>query len=262
MKRILILGLAALAGGCATPTTAPEVSIPYDQREVKSDKGGKNRAQIHTQLAANYYVGRNYAVALEEATKALQDDSNYVPALNILGLTYMELGQDAAAQQALEKAISINPGDSDTRNNYGWFLCRGKKQQDEAIRQFMLAVRNPLYQTPERAYVNAGDCSRDKGDLAAAEGYYQKALQQRPGYARALLGLAELNFRRGQYKESRTQMEQYRQAAAPTAESLWLLVRLERKLGDKKAEAEFGRELRRSYPNSPETGLLQAGKYE
>jgi type IV pilus assembly protein PilF len=262
MKRILILGLVALAGGCATQTPAPEVSIPYDQREVKAEKGTKERAQIHTQLAANYYVGRNYAVALEEATKALQDDPNYVPALNILGLTYMELGQHAAAQQALEKAVSINPGDSDTRNNYGWFLCRSKKQPDEAIKQFMLAVRNPLYQTPERAYVNAGDCSRDKGDLAAAEGYYQRALQQRPGYGRALFGLADLNFRRGQYKESRGLMDQYRQSAAPTPESLWLLVRVERKLGDRKAEAEFGRELRRSFPNSPEAGLLQAGKYE
>lgn len=262
MKRVLILALSLMAAGCATQGAAPEVSIPYDQREVKADKGNRERAQIHTQLAANYYVGRNYAVALEEATKALQDDSNYVPALNILGLTYMELGQEAAAQQALEKAISINPGDSDTRNNYGWFLCRSKKQQDEAIKQFMLAVRNPLYQTPERAYVNAGDCSRTKGDLAAAEGYYQKALQQRPGYARALLGLADLDFRRGQFKESRALMDQYRQSASHTAESLWLLVRLERKLGDKKAEADFGRELRRGFPNSPEAGLLQAGKYE
>lgn len=262
MRRVLILALSLLAAGCATQGTAPEVSIPYDQREVKSDRGSRDRAQIHTQLAANYYVGRNYAVALEEGTKALQDDPNYVPALNILGLTYMELGQDAAAQQALEKAVSINPGDSDTRNNYGWFLCRSKKQEDEAIRQFMLAVRNPLYQTPERAYVNAGDCSRTKGDLAAAEGYYQKALQQRPGYPRALLGLADLDFRRGQFKESRALMDQYRQSASHTAESLWLMVRLERKLGDKKAEADFGRELRRGFPSSPEAGLLQAGKYE
>lgn len=262
MERILVLGLTLLAAGCTTQSTAPAVSIPYDQREVKAEKGGRERAQIHTQLAANYYVGRNYAVALEEATKALQDDPNYVPALNILGLTYMELGQDAAAQQALEKAISINPGDSDTRNNYGWFLCRSKKQEDEAIQQFMLAVRNPLYQTPERAYVNAGDCSRTKGDLAAAEDYYEKALQQRPGYARALLGLADLNFRRGQYKAARALLDQHRQSSSATAESLWLMVRIERKLGDKKAEAEVARELRRGFPNSPETGLLKAGKYE
>jgi type IV pilus assembly protein PilF len=262
MKRTLVLCLAALAASCAKPTTAPEVSIPYEQREVKGEKGAKDRAQIHTRLAANYYVGRNFAVALEEATKALQDDPNYVPALNILGLTYMELGQDGPAQQALEKAVSINPNDSDTRNNYGWFLCRSKRQEDEAIRQFMLAVRNPLYQTPEKAYVNAGDCARTKGDLAAAEGYYQKALQQRPGFGRALLGLADLHFRRGQYRESRTLLDQYRQGSAATAESLWLQVRVERKLGDRKAEAESARELRRVFPGAPETALLQAGKYD
>jgi type IV pilus assembly protein PilF len=262
MKHLLPVLVAVLLGACARPTPAPEVSVPYEQREVRSEKGPRERAQIHTQLAASYYVGRNFAVALEEATLALRDEPNYVPALNILGLTYMELGQDAAAEQAFEKAISVNPNDSDTRNNYGWFLCRSKRQVDEAIKQFMLALRNPLYQTPEKAYVNAGECSRNKGDLAAAEDYYQKALQQRPGLGRALLGLADIDYRRGQYKNARALLDQYRQSSSATAESLWLLVRLERKLGDKKAEAEFARELRRGFPDSPETGLLQAGKYD
>ena len=38
MKRVLILALSLMAAGCATQGSAPEVSIPYDQREVKADK--------------------------------------------------------------------------------------------------------------------------------------------------------------------------------------------------------------------------------
>jgi type IV pilus assembly protein PilF len=261
MRRLVIVLLAAVAAGCAKPSPAPDVSIPYDQRESKSERDPKERARIHTSLAAMYYAGREYAVALEEANTALRDDSSYVPALNVLGLTYMELGQDAAAQQAFDKAISINPSDSDTRNNYGWFLCR-TKHEDEAIKQFMLALRNPLYRTPEKAYTNAGDCARNKGDLKAAEDYYTQALQIRPGAGNALSGLAEINFRRGDYKQARALLDRYLQSNSPTAETLWLAVRVERKLGDRQGEADYGRRLRREFPDSAQARLLQSGKYD
>ncbi|HSD60244.1 MAG TPA: type IV pilus biogenesis/stability protein PilW [Burkholderiales bacterium] len=261
MKRLVLLPLALLAA-CATQQAAtPDVSVPYNQREVQGQKEPSERAKIHTSLAANYYVGRNYAVALEEANKALQDDSSYVPALSILGLTYMELGQDGQAQQAFDKAISINPSDSDVRNNYGLFLCQ-RKQQEEGIKQFMLALRNPLYQSPERAWANAGDCARSKGDFAAAETYYTRALERRPGFGRGLLGLGELSYRRGDYKDSRAMLDRYAKENPPTAESLWLGVRTERKLGDRQAEADLSRQLRRTYPESPQAKLLQGGKFD
>jgi type IV pilus assembly protein PilF len=261
MKRVLILLVAASAAGCATPEPPSEVSIPYEQRDTRTERDPADRAKIHANLAGMYYAGRQYAVALEEANKALQFDPDYVPALNVLALTYVELAQDSAAQQAFDKAISINPNDSDTRNNYGWFLCR-RKHEDEAIKQFMLALRNPLYQTPEKAYMNAGDCSRNKGDLQAAEGYYEQALKIRPGAGRALSGLAEIKFNRGEYKQSRELLDRYLAGNRPTAETLWLAVRVERKLGDRQAESDYGRQLRRGFPDSAEARLLQAGKYE
>ena len=260
MRQLLVLAAAALAA-CASQPQAPEVSVPYEQ-QTQAQKDPKEGAKIHTSLAANYFVGRNYAVALEEANKALLGDPSYVPALNILGLTYMELAQDGPAQQAFDKAISINPGDSDTRNNYGWFLCRRMQQPDEGIKQFMLALRNPLYQSPERAWANAGDCARAKGDFTAAEGYYAKALERRPGLGRGLLGLGELSYRRGDYKDSRAMLDRYAKENPPTAESLWLGVRTERKLGDRQAEADLSRQLRRAYPESPQAKLLQGGKFD
>ncbi len=261
MRQLLVLSAAALAA-CAGQPPASDVSVPYDQRETQAQKDPREGARVHTSLAANYFVGRNYAVALEEANKALQDDPSYVPALNILGLTYMELGQDGPAQQAFDRAVSINPGDSDTRNNYGWYLCQRKQQPDEGIRQFMLALRNPLYQSPERAWANAGDCARAKGDFAAAEGYYTKALERRPGFGRGLVGLGELSYRRGDYQDCRTLLDRYAKENPPTAESLWLGVRTERKLGDRQAEAELSRQLRRAFPDSPQVKLLQGGKFD
>lgn len=251
----------AVAGGCAAPDKAPDLSVPYEQREIQGDRSSIEKAQIHTHLAMLYYAGRNYAVALEESNKALQENSSYVPALNMLGLTYTELGENSTAQRAFERAIAINPNDSDTRNNYGWFLCRTKRE-DEGIKQFMQAVRNPLYQTPEKAFNNAGDCARSKGDLAAADGYYAQALKARPNFGRALLGMADVNYQRGEYKEARSQLDRYAQGNAPTAESLWLTVRVLRKLGDRHAEVEAVRQLRRAFPDSPQAELLKGGKFD
>ena len=46
------------------------------------------------------------------------------------------------------------------------------------------------------------------------------------------------------------------QAAAPTAEVLWLGVRIERALDDRQAEALYAQQLRRLFPGAPETQLL------
>ena len=51
-------------------------------------------------------------------------------------------------------------------------------------------------------------------------------------------------------------MERLMQATAPTPEVLWLGVRIERALGDRKAEMLYAQQLRRTFPSAPETALL------
>ena len=50
--------------------------------------------------------------------------------------------------------------------------------------------------------------------------------------------------------------------ATPTAESLWLGVRVERRLGDRNSEASYAMQLRNKFPNSVEARALGAGKFE
>jgi type IV pilus assembly protein PilF len=49
---------------------------------------------------------------------------------------------------------------------------------------------------------------------------------------------------------------------APSAESLWLAVRIERKLGERVAEQSFANQLRRRFPGSPEYQALQRGQFD
>jgi type IV pilus assembly protein PilF len=48
----------------------------------------------------------------------------------------------------------------------------------------------------------------------------------------------------------------------PTAESLWLGIRIERRLGDRQAETTLANQLRRRYAGSSEYKLLQRGEYD
>jgi type IV pilus assembly protein PilF len=46
------------------------------------------------------------------------------------------------------------------------------------------------------------------------------------------------------------------------AELTWFVLRIERKLGNKEAEARFANDLRKRFANSPEQRLLSQGVYE
>jgi len=255
----VMLALAVLAGGCAGQSGQLQGGLAPEQSQTAARHGAK----IHTELAGEYYARGQMGVAIEELAEALRSDPNYAPAYNVLGLVYMELREDVLAQQNFERALKIEPNNSDTHNNYGWFLCQRKRgQTDQAIQHFMAALKNPLYTTPEKSYTNAALCSQSNGDSKSAEEFFKKALLLKPSYPQALLGLAEIYFKNGDSNSARTNITRYMQIATPTAESLWLGIRIERKGGDHNVEASYTLQLRKRFPNSKEAMALRDGKFE
>ena len=112
------------------------------------------------------------------------------------------LGEDRKAEQNFERALTLAPNDSDIHHNWGWYLCQHKRER-EALAQFEIAVRDPLYRTPEIALVNAGRCAQAIGDMRTAEGYFRRALAAQPGNALASYGLAQIAYKEGRYAEAR-----------------------------------------------------------
>ena len=172
-----------LLAACAEQPTVPALTPPPPTTPQQAD--ARTRADLHTQLGAGYYELRNFAVALEELNEALRADPNPGPAYNMLGLVYMELREDQAAQQSFERALRLNALDSDANNNYGWFLCQ-RQRHEEGIKYFLAAIKNPLYQTPDKSLVNAGMCSLDRGDQASAAQFFQRATDPFLGRVRAV----------------------------------------------------------------------------
>lgn len=256
MKKWIVLG-AVLLAGCAGEPASQDSKAASPQ----ADSDGLQRARAFTNLASAYYARAQYKIALDELRKAIIADSHYGPAYDVYGLIYMDLEEDTLADENFRRAIELDRNDSEARNNYGWFLCtRGRYQ--EGLEQFKAALRNPLYTRPEQAMTNAGLCAEKSGDLMLAEANLVKSLKLQPDNPNTILKLAALNFRQDRLPDAQRLLERYSELAPPTAESLWLGVRLERKLGNRSQEAAYGLQLRKNFPDSNEARMLLAGQYE
>jgi len=249
--------LAACAGTQPQDDSGPKSQTPTSGEET----GERTRARVHTELAASYYDLGNMPVALEEVREALRADPNYGPAYNVAGLVYGRLNDDRRATEAFQRALAINPADYNAHNNFGMFLCERKRER-EAIRHFEEALRNPLYPFPDRSLVNAGVCARRSGDLAGAEAYLQQALKVRFNQPQALYQLADLSYMRGDAEAARGYLGRLTKTVQPNAETLWLGLRVARRLGDRHAEASYALQLRNRFPESAEARALAAGRYE
>jgi len=257
MRKLIAAGVVLIVAGCAGTGTETASYAP----QSGGDSEAQTRARVHAELASGYLELGNYGVALQEAGEALKADPNYGPAFNVLGLVYMGLRDDKAAESNFQRALRINALDSDANNNYGWFLCQRKRER-ESVKYFLAALRNPLYTTPEKSWANAGICARMAGDLIAAEDYFQMALKLRPNQLQALLQMADMAYKNKNYAGAKAYLVRLGGDAPQTPELLWLALRVERALGDRNAEASLAFQLRRNFPNSREVSALSAGRYE
>lgn len=268
MKRIAFLSAAlffAALAGCAGPS-GPVPGGPgtpsMDTGTIVGEVGDpRNRAKLHTELAAQYYSRGVMGVALEELKTAVSADPSYAPAYGLYGMVYMDLRENALAQDSFERALRLSPNDPDINHNYGWFLCQTKREPD-SIKYFLQAIRNPLYATPWRSYSAAGQCSMRANNLKDAEEFFQRALKLDPDDPSSMLQMAQIRYRQGRMEDSRLLVTRYNKLVSPSAESLWLALRVERRLGQRVAAQSLATQLRRRFPGSAEYQSLQRGKFD
>jgi len=132
------------------------------------------------------------------------------------------------------------------------------------MKYFLQAIGNPLYASPWRSYSAAGVCTlrADPKNLKDAEEFFQRALKIEPDEPTSLLKMGQIRYRQGNIDEARKLVARYNKLVTPNAESLWLALRVERKLGERVAEQSFATQLRRRYPASPEYQALQRGQFD
>ena len=219
------------------------------------------RAKLHTELGSMYFQNGNLIVALEELTIATSINPNYAPAYSTRGVVLYYVKEFASAEKDFQKALSIDGKDPEINNNYGWFLCQTGKEK-ESLPYFERAIKNPLYQTPEVAYLNAGACFIQTGQLDTAEEYIRKNLMLAPENPKGLLQLAKILYAKGNYDGARERLRSVVKLTDADAETLWLYIRVERRLGNTSSESSLTAQLRRKFPDSPQYQALLNGDFQ
>lgn len=265
---LLAVFLAVMASvGCVTPgprgeavgVGTVEAERPIAERPPANENEAK--ARIHVDLGEAYVQAGNFGVALDEAKVAIASDPNYAPAYQLVGSIYMFMDDAQAARANFERALQLAPGDPEINNTYGWFLC-ASGQEREGLERLAVAMRNPYYRTPARAYFNAGLCHVRMKDDAGAETHFQRAVRADPSNAQAYLQLADIAFRRGQYAVAQRYLTALHQIGPTTAASAWLALRTERHLGNREGAAIYAQQLKSRFPTSSEYQLLLQGKID
>ncbi|HYD57304.1 MAG TPA: type IV pilus biogenesis/stability protein PilW [Burkholderiales bacterium] len=266
--RVGLASIAMLLGACAADgphehpaTTMGQPAPPSGEAIIGEVGDARSRAKLHTELAALYYSRGNMGVALDELRIAVAADAAYAPAHGMFGVVYQELKESALAEQSFERALRLAPMDPDINHNFGLFLCQNRREQD-SIKYFLNAVRNPLYATPWRSYAAAGQCTMRTNDLKQAEDYFQRALKLDPDDPASMLQMGQIRYKQGNLEEARRYVSRFNKLVNPTAESLWLGLRIERKLGQRAAEGGYATQLRRRFPTSAEYRALQRGDFD
>lgn len=256
--RLLIITLCCLSIWLLTACASGQTR-PIDETGQLGVETDSSAADIYVKLAVAYMREGQMDQALKKARHGLQLDPNNASAHNVTALLYERLGESAMAEQHYQRAVKLGPQDPYIRNAYGSFLCT-QKRFEAADQEFKLALRNPLYETPEVALTNAGVCAERSGQPEQAETYFRQALRANAKFPVALLRMARISFEKGSYLSSRGYLQRYLEVAKHTADTLWLGIRTERELGDRDAVASYELLLRAKFPDSEEMRQLEESR--
>lgn len=261
---LVLSAVVVLLGACTgLPPPAPTnpVGESKDRVTASDESESSKRARVRMELAAAYFGRGQMETALDQVKLALVAEPNLGEAHNLRGLIYASLGDDRLAEESFRRALQINPRDTDTMQNFGWYLCR-QKRYPEANQQFNQALATPQYRDGARTLLTQGVCHAFAGNLPEAERTLMRSYELDPGNPATAVNLSEVLYRQGQLERARTFIRRVNvQAEVANAQTLWLAARIEKRLGNQDTLDEIGKQLRGRFPGSPEAGLFDKGQF-
>ena len=208
-------------------------------------------SNYNADLGIRYLQKGRLKLANEKLVKAIKQNPNSAKSNHYFALLQEKLDDTAKAAQYFAKAIRLAPKDSELRNNYGSFLCKTNRHQ-AAVTQFLTAVKDPLYNTPEFAYTNAGICLRKANNDKLAEKYLRLALKKKASFPAALLEMASLNNDRRNHSKAQAFMLRYETVGRSTPKALQLCTVINVNIGDTSKANSCKSTLLRLFPESKE----------
>ncbi len=222
---------------------------------------GRKRARIRLELAVGYFEQGQTTVALDELKQSIVADPNFGEAYNLRGLIYMRLNDFRLAEESFRRSIVLNPGDSNVYHNYGWLMCQ-QGRQTESLQLFSQALANPQYGDRPKTLMTQGLCQIKAGQRADAEVSLARSYELDAGNPITGYNLSSLLYQRGEFVRAQFYIRRLNNSELANAESLWLGIKVERRLDNRDAVEQLGAQLRKRFAQSREMVLYERGAFD
>ena len=247
----------------AAPTTRA-VAAPIAQGELLTDSDepeARKRARTRMQLAVAYFEQGQTTVALDELKQALVIDPSFSDAFNLRGLIYMRLNDMRLAEESFRRALALNPREANTLHNYGWLMCQ-QGRYPESFQMFEQALANPTYGGRSKTFMAEGLCQQRAGLLPEAERNLARSYELDAGNPITGYNLATLLYQRGELLRAQFYIRRLNNSELANAESLWLGIKVERRMENRDAMLQLVEQLKKRFGQSRELAAYDRGAFD
>ena len=220
--------------------------------DTSRQPGKEDRAVADYMNLATGYIREGYTEkAIKPLTRALEIEPRSPEVYGLMGMVYELQGENALAEKAFKKALSIDSDAAGVRNNYGAFLFK-QNRLSAAYQQFEVASGDVSYPQRSRTFENMGIVALSQGNRLQATQHFDKALRLNASLPRANIELADIYFNQGNNRKAWQYYQSFIGLSRQNARSLWLGIQLSRAIGENDQVASYALQLERLYPGSQE----------
>ncbi|MES2583905.1 MAG: tetratricopeptide repeat protein, partial [Pseudomonadota bacterium] len=187
-------------------------------------------------------------------------DPTLFEAYNLRGLVYMRLNDTPLAEESFRRALAINPKAASVQHNYGWMLCQ-QSRFSESTQMFGNALGDPAYGERAKTWMAQGLCQIKSDKPADAENSFLRSYELDAGNPITAYYLALLMYQRGEFVRAQFYARRLNNSELATADSLWLGIKVERRMENRDAMAQLSAQLKKRYPQSRENLALERGAF-
>jgi type IV pilus assembly protein PilF len=254
----LTCSTVVVLSGCASNLAGANMN---SDRVTESDESDAHkRARLRLELALAYFDKGQTTDALDHLKQSITADPTLFEAYNLRGLIYMRLNDIPLAEESFRRALTINPKAATVQHNYGWLLCQ-QSRVAESTQLFSSALANPAYGERAKTWMAQGLCQMKGGQLADAENSFLRSYELDAGNPITAYNLSQLLYQRGEFVRAQFYVRRLNNSELANAESLWLGIKVERRMENRDAMAQLSAQLKKRYPQSRENLALERGAF-
>jgi type IV pilus assembly protein PilF len=255
-------GFAGLSGCASGPSGATGAGASRSEIVTDSDESDqRKRARIRVELALGYFQQGKTNIALDEIKLAIVADPTFSDAYSLRGLVYMALNDFAFAEDSFNKALSIRQKDPNVLHNLGWLKCQ-QAAYGSALMFFEQALADPAYMGRAKTLMAQGLCQVKAGMLTEAESSFLKSYEYDAGNPVTGYNLSRLLLQKSELTRAQFYIRRLNNTEFANAESLWLGIKVERKMENFQAVEQLASQLEKRFSQSPEAASFRKGAFD